>query len=250
MKWVTGFFFSPLLKHPSPWVRYITQALLGPYKDPNEAALKSALRRYSQSTSSILVDGIPMPTSDYIPRSVMPPSRSRLIAKVVHAMREPLCLELGTNAGFTSARMAAACNGGRLITIDLQAHLQEMAKQLHTSLGLNNITYVTGTFSEELSSILSQNKPIGCALIDGDHEEQTTLDYVELLKPGMASESVMFIDDIHHSAQMKRCWQQITQMPWIAATIEFRNLGVCIIDSKYTGRPLSLALPSFMHRML
>ena len=222
-----------------------------PFVDKNHDTLQSMLRAYRYATNEVVIDGHLQRLDKMVPNATMPWHRSKLLARIAAKIEAPNCLELGTNAGFTTARIAAACPNGKLITIDGQRSMLDMARARCESLGLHNITYIHGLFSEVLKPLCADYPPFDLVLIDGDHCEEATLGYLVILRTAMRPCSVIVLDDINHSAQMKRCWQRVKKLDWITATVEFKKIGICIIDRNVTNLPAChLRLPWFMHRLV
>jgi predicted O-methyltransferase YrrM len=141
-------------------------------------------------------------------------------------------IELGTNVGISSAYQTTALkqNGkGILITLESSPYRIRLAKQLHTKLGLDNITYVEGLFSDTLEETLKKLIPINYAFIDGHHQYQPTLNYFNTLFKYAAEEAIFVFDDINWSSEMKRAWDRIKTDNRIKIAADFGSIGLCII---------------------
>ena len=114
------------------------------------------------------------------------PRGALLLYQFIREFRPQLVVELGTNVGISAAYQAAAlnenANGGRLVTLEASPYRLRLAKSLHAKLGLENISYVQGLFSDTLQPALAEHgHQVDLAYIDGHHQYQPTLDYFEAL---------------------------------------------------------------------
>lgn len=99
------------------------------------------------------------------------PRGTLLLYQFIREFRPQLVVELGTNVGISAAYQAAAlnenANGGRLVTLEASPCRLRLAKSLHAKLGLENITYVQGLFSDTLQAALAEHGQVDLAYIDG-----------------------------------------------------------------------------------
>ncbi|MBL0127082.1 MAG: class I SAM-dependent methyltransferase [Flavobacteriales bacterium] len=108
------------------------------------------------------------------------PKPAIFLYMLIRALKPSTVLELGTNTGISSAFIASALkrNGeGRVVTLDASSYRQRLAREMHQNLGLTNVSYVNGLFTDTLDSVLSDMREIDLAFIDGHHLYQPTLDY-------------------------------------------------------------------------
>lgn len=155
-----------------------------------------------------------------------------LLFKIIRYLAPENCLELGTCLGFSAAYQASALklNGrGRLITLEGQPSLAEVAKDHLSMLGLKNVEVVTGLFRDTIESTLSRIKPIDYAFIDGHHEETATIEYFEKIYPFLGKDAVLVFDDISWSAGMKRAWEKISRDGRVCRSLSLFVIGICVI---------------------
>jgi predicted O-methyltransferase YrrM len=123
----------------------------------------------------------------------------------------PAICELGTNLGISSAYLAigaaVAAPNIRVRTGDMSEARIDVAKEIHDSIGLSNIDYVIGRFSETLNDLLQPT--IGLCFVDGDHTYDGTLRYFDRIRPRMKTGGVIVFDDIDWSEDMRRAWSDI-----------------------------------------
>lgn len=140
-------------------------------------------------------------------------------------------IELGTNVGISSAYIGAALkiNGqnGRITTLDASPYRQRLAKELHGNLGIDNVSYVNGLFTDTLGPALEELGSVDLAFIDGHHQYQPTLDYFEEIFPFSTSDTVFVFDDIRWSTDMEKAWSRIQTDDRLGLVVDLFSVGIC-----------------------
>ena len=87
-------------------------------------------------------------------------------------------------------------------------------------LGLN-----VGKFSDTLAPTIDAMKPVEFMFIDGHHDRDATLHYLEQSRPFLAKRNIVVFDDIDWSDGMREAWASIK-----GSTTAFAlgNVGVCL----------------------
>jgi predicted O-methyltransferase YrrM len=148
-------------------------------------------------------------------------------------------LELGTGVGISGAYVAAALfdgSGGTLKTLEASPARSEIARALHSELGLTNIQYVVGSFDRTLAGALSD--PIDFAFIDGGHQHEPSLDYFDRVWQHSTENAVFVFDDIRASRGMERAWRRLQSDPRLALVVDLSGLGIGVStrSPRTTGR--------------
>jgi predicted O-methyltransferase YrrM len=176
-----------------------------------------------------------------------PPESALMLYLVTRAINPQSVIELGTNVGISSSYIGAALkvNGqnGRLITLDASPYRQRIAKEIHQNLGLDNISYVEGLFTDTLSTTLRNMNSIDLAFIDGHHQYQPTLDYFEEILGFAKDDAIFLFDDIRWSDGMKKAWLQIQSDRRLGLIVDCSSMGICVrrqetISQRYVLPPL------------
>ncbi len=149
----------------------------------------------------------------------------RLLAALVRSRRPSLVIELGTNVGLSGTYLAGALpDDGRLKTIDQSGERQRLARRLFDAAGVaDRIDVITGSFVDSLDDAARDGFEI--AFIDGDHTYDATLWLMDSLLSYAARGSVLVLDDINHSPQMRRVWRDLRRRPGLAS-LALTDLGV------------------------
>ncbi len=178
------------------------------------------------------------------------PRGALLLYQLIQEFKPQLVVELGTNVGISAAYQAAALNdnatGGRLVTLEASPYRLRLAKSLHAKLGLENVSYVPGLFSDTLDAALAEHGRVDLAYIDGHHQYQPTLDYFDALWR-YSGEAAMFVfDDIRWSEGMLRAWTQLRADPRLDITVDLGSMG---LGCRAAGSPrvTSRAFYSVLH---
>ena len=149
-------------------------------------------------------------------------------------------LELGTNLGISSAYIGAAMktcqNNGILLTLDASPYRQRLAKEVHHSLGIENVEYIQGFFSDTLKPALDKLQSVDLAFIDGHHQYQPTLDYFEQIYKYSTPNTVFIFDDIRWTPGMKNVWAKIQADERLGLVIDLYSVGLAIPLEEKTQR--------------
>lgn len=156
-----------------------------------------------------------------------------LLLRLVRALRPTTCLEMGACAGVSGAYQAAALqlNGaGRLVTLEGAGSLAALSRETFAALGLENVQVVEGRFQDTLATVVEEIAPIDYAFIDGHHEEEPTLAYLDQIYPHLASRALLVFDDIYWTDGMRRAWNRIQSDPRMTVSADLRQVGLCLVE--------------------
>lgn len=151
---------------------------------------------------------------------------SQLLFRIAHYYRPATILELGTSLGVSSAYLAMAHPGAKVVTGEGSGAVAEKARANFQQLALNNIQLVQGNFDDTLPAMLQQLGPVGLAFLDGNHRLEPTLRYFEQILSHTGEQSIVILDDIHWSDGMEQAWQQVKEHPAVTLTIDLFFVGL------------------------
>lgn len=166
-----------------------------------------------------------------------PPKWCLLLYQLIREIKPLNVIELGTNLGISSAYQAMALdlNGqnGQLITLEDSPYRLRVARNLHTKIGLKNVTYVQGLFGDVLDSTLKKiDCPIDFAFIDGHHQYEPTLQYFDVISKYLSEDAIVVFDDIRWSQGMRRAWEEILADERVGLAVDLYSVGVCIVTQE------------------
>lgn len=204
--------------------------------------IENERRRY-HDCHDLLVDGELGETYDSgtervsdVVKASKPPKQALMLYLLARVTNPLSTIELGTNLGISSSYIGAALSdnqqNGKLVTIDQSPYRHRQAQQLHSRLGLENISYATGRFSEALDDVLNRIAPIDLAFIDGHHQYQPTRDYFEKICKFASPAAVFVFDDIRWSDGMFKVWSELRADKRFGLVADFRSFGICVSNQE------------------
>ena len=155
--------------------------------------------------------------------------------KLIREFKPSVCLELGTSLGISASFQAAALKlnqSGKLVTLEGAKSLASLAQRNFHSLGLDNVSVITGRFQDTLDGVLNDYAPVNYAFIDGHHDEKATLAYFQQIVPFLSNSAILVFDDISWSRGMKRAWENIEMDNRIKLSLNLWHMGIGILDRK------------------
>lgn len=160
---------------------------------------------------------------------------ARLLLRLVREFRPSTVLELGSCVGISGSYLVAALelNGGNgtLVSLEGVPALAERSTFTLNELGLANRSVVrAGEFASTLPAALSELTPLACAFIDGNHEQEATLSYVEQIIEVAAPETLLVFDDINYDDGMRQAWAAVVQDPRYSLTVDLRSVGLAVLS--------------------
>jgi glycerol kinase len=110
----------------------------------------------------------------------------------------------------------------------------EVAKENWKSLGIKNIECRVGEI--DVAKLDEELEQVDVAFVDANHTYASTRAYVNILLKKMHAKSVLVVDDIHHSAEMERAWQEICADERVTSTMDLYQMGLVFFDKHYWKR--------------
>jgi predicted O-methyltransferase YrrM len=133
----------------------------------------------------------------------------------------------------SSAYLASAVPGAKLITVEGSSTIATIAKRNFRFLGLTDIELVNGNFDNTLPEILQKHSSIDLAFIDGNHRKQPTINYFNLLVHKIPHSSILIFDDIHWSKEMEEAWVEIKNDSRVMLTIDLFFIGIVFFKDDF-----------------
>lgn len=162
-----------------------------------------------------------------IARSAAKPAKyARVLYHLVNHYSCRNIIELGTSLGISTSYMALGNSAARVITCEGSPAIAGLSREHFKQLQLNNITVLTGEFSQTLPQALKEMPSVDLFFIDGNHRLEPTVQYFNQVLPHIHNDSIVVFDDIHWSKEMETAWEQIKQHDAISETIDIFFLGI------------------------
>ena len=163
-------------------------------------------------------------------RASRPPDSARFLFALMRLARPARAIELGTLVGISAAYHGAALqlNGsGRLVTIELSGGRAAIAREVLDRLSLAEIVDLRQGFFHDVAPDALRGG-VGYAFVDGHHEEQPTLDYLEMIEPHLVPPGVVVFDDVTWSEGMERAWDRLRGDARVVGYREAFGMGICV----------------------
>ena len=162
------------------------------------------------------------PVREVVRRAATGPAWGRFLFGLAREARPRRVLELGTNLGLGAAHLAAALAlaetgggpPGRLVTLEgapaLAARAADHLRELGHAVGPGGRVRVeVGPFAETLGPVAEAEGPFDLVFVDGHHEEEAALAYVEAIRPHLAPGALLVLDDVEPGRPVRRAWARL-----------------------------------------
>lgn len=151
----------------------------------------------------------------------------KTLFQLMHHYQLKSALELGTSLGIGSTCMALGNTQATITTIEGDPNIHKIAKENFDALQLTSIQALEGTFVNVLPHL--PNTQYDLIFIDGHHDGNALLHYVEALLPHAHDNTFFLLDDIRWSASMKSAWEQLKKDERFHVSIDFFRMGMLLL---------------------
>lgn len=150
---------------------------------------------------------------------------AQLIFRLVESRKSTSVLELGTSLGITTAYLVNATPHGIVVSMEGSSEILHRAEAHLKKFQLDHkYALVQGPFEKTLPNVL--NRKFDVVFIDGHHQGDALKSYLQEIKPSLADDALVIVDDIHWSADMKQAWNDIRKDPEFSVSIDLFELGL------------------------
>ena len=132
-------------------------------------------------------------------------------------------LEFGTSLGIGSILMHQGYPNGNLTTIEACPNVWKIANENFNSLDIN-VKNINSTFNDFLKQDNHTNYDL--IFVDGHHDGEALLKYMEDLKKLSSNDTIFIIDDIRWSDSMFEAWNELKSNPDYHVSIDFFRMGL------------------------
>ena len=168
---------------------------------------------------------------DIATHSLKQARQAQLLYKIILFCKARQVLELGTSLGLTTAYLASSSSEIQCVSIEGSEEIVDVAKENFEKLRIKNIETETGNIDLILPQVLERYDRIDFVFIDANHRMPAVFDYFEQCVNKIHKKSVIVVDDIYWSAQMKEGWKLIKNHPKVTATIDLFQMGIVFFDT-------------------
>ena len=171
--------------------------------------------------------------SDIAKKSLKSPKYGQLLYRCILWFKPIVIFDLGTSLGITTAYLAKANPGGRVITFEGSGEVLKIASDQFEKLGLTNIKQFPGNMDQTLNMALGGVDIIDFAFIDGNHRKEAVLSYFNLLMGKAGPATIIVLDDIHWSPDMEEAWETIKADNRVKLSIDLFFMGIVFFREEF-----------------
>ena len=168
----------------------------------------------------------------------------RLVNWLGHQLRKDdealTIVELGTSLGVTTAYMAGVDARDKVYTYEGCEAVAKIARNNWETLGINNIECRIGAINGKILKDCLERVDI--AFVDANHTYVASLEYFNVLADKVHEKSVIVMDDIYHSEEMEKVWEEICKDERVTTTIDLYQMGLVFFDKHYWKRNYRMRL--------
>lgn len=207
--------------------------------------------------NKILNDSREIEITDYGAGSRKFTSNKRVIGKMAETAGTPLkylrlfyrmmnhyqiknVLELGTSCGITTGYLSTAAPSAQIDSVEGCPQTHSVAREFLYRLNVKNANLICGEFDEVLHSNAMQDKTYDFIFIDGNHREESTVRYFNILLNHAHAHTFFVFDDIHWSVEMTRAWETVKSSSRVYLTFDLYKMGIALIDPKFKKQHFQL----------
>lgn len=172
-------------------------------------------------------------------RASISPEHAWTLWQLTRRSKSRRVLEMGTCVGVSGSYLAAAAGdgrgGGMLRTLEGHEDRAEVARETFRRLELTDVEVVVGTFRRTLPGALD-DEPFDLVFVDGHHDGDATLEYVDLIRAASRPGTVLVLDDITWSDSMAAAWTEVQRRLAASAHADLGRVGVVVLGDDDVGR--------------
>jgi predicted O-methyltransferase YrrM len=135
-------------------------------------------------------------------------------------------LEFGTSLGVGTVHLALGAPKADVLTVEACSETQKIAIEQFTRLNLNNISPVLSTFQQFIESY--QGELFDMVFVDGHHDGQALLSYMNELKPITHNDTIFVLDDIRWSNSMMEAFETLIDSSNYHVSMDFFRVGIIV----------------------
>ncbi|RZK43484.1 MAG: methyltransferase domain-containing protein [Pedobacter sp.] len=156
--------------------------------------------------------------SSYPPRKI-----SRLIYRLTTNHPAKKIVTLGTGSGITTAYLSAANPDASILSIEESPEIAEIAYHNFSALGVPNIEIQVGNFDD---LFVKEGEQLDLIYISGKHKKNALLKYFGTCLTRAHEGTLLILDNIYWSKEMKEAWSQIKANKSVTVTIDLFWAGL------------------------
>jgi predicted O-methyltransferase YrrM len=166
-------------------------------------------------------------------RSAVNRKFGHLLYRITKHYKPERIIELGTSLGISTYYLAFGHPDAGVITIEADPALAAIVSENLRKQKLTNVHLINNTFDHALPALLPESPGKTLVFIDGNHSLSSTLKYTDFFLSGLPDGSLIILDDINWSEDMRQAWKEIREHKKSALTIDLYRMGVVFIKDNF-----------------
>jgi predicted O-methyltransferase YrrM len=149
---------------------------------------------------------------------------SLLLYRLSNHYKKLNILEFGTSLGIGSIHLSKGNHETKVTTVEACNNTLDIAIKNFNDLNLTNIITINSTFNDYIKHYSTEKFDL--IFIDGHHDGDALLDYLEKLKALSHEETIFILDDIRWSKSMLKAWNIIQKDEYYHLTMDLFRIGI------------------------
>lgn len=162
--------------------------------------------------------------------SAKSPRYARMLFRLVNYLKPLTIVELGTSLGISALYQAAGNSSAKIFTLEGCPETARIAQENFNQFPQYKIELLVGSFEKSLPTLLEKVVEIDLLFIDGHHQLQPTLQYIEMCLPRLSKDAIIVLDDINWSDEMRQTWQQLIADKRYSLSIDIFMMGILFVS--------------------
>jgi predicted O-methyltransferase YrrM len=154
---------------------------------------------------------------------------SVLYHRLIRQINAHNIIELGTSLGINTLYLAETQNA-HVTTFEGAPAIADIATLTFEFAQKENINLVVGNIDRTLPSFLQKSPRVDFAFMDANHRYDPTIRYFDCILRKIHEHSVVVIDDIHHSPEMEKAWNEVRGHRLVHGSLDLFRCGVLFFD--------------------
>ena len=175
-----------------------------------------------------------LPISFITKRSSKPAKYARMLFRLVQHLKPQYLLEVGTSVGISALYQAMGNPNCKMITLEGCENTAALSEKGFKQFPDLDIEVLVGEFSSTIPLAISKMPRLDYVYLDGNHKLEPTLKYFEMCLEKAHEETVIIVDDINWSDEMKAAWIKICDHPRVTISIDVFMMGIVFLNKGFS----------------